>query len=107
VLVSQISLPSLSSIAYTKFIPTSQQQQQQHKAIELARQRIVNDVRQSAKDVIYSFLPIVRIGKDDAALWIFAIGGGKGKERAGLTALEELEGLALDGLQRMSCHFTT
>jgi hypothetical protein len=110
VLVSQIPLPPLPSIAYAKFVPTLQQEQQ-HRVVELARQHIINGVRRRGKSIDESLLPVVHIGKEDVALWVFSIGslvhnqqgatGGKGKQKAVVSDAGELEELAFDGLQSM------
>lgn len=108
VLISHIPLPPSPSISYAKYV-TLVDHQQQYKAVELARQRIVNRVRQSSKSVLDSLLPIVCISKEEVALWLFAIGSegdkhgqpglDKGKGKAPLDATQELEAFAFDGLQ--------
>lgn len=108
VLVSHIPLPPLPSIAYAKFVPILQQEQQ-HKAVELARQCIINSVRRCGKSIEEALLPIVHIGKGDVALWVFSIrslvnnqkysGEGNGKDKQIVSASGDLEDLVFDGLQ--------
>lgn len=110
VLASQIPLPPAPCISYAKYVAAGEsQQQQQHKVLELARQYIVNSGPQCSKGVVDSLLPIVCIGKDESALWVFAIGSSedyidplapqKGKGKFGLTAAEKLEAFTFDGLR--------
>ena len=109
VLVSHIPLPVLPSIAYAKFVPI-RQQEHQYKAVELARQRIVNGVRRRGQSIEESLLPIVYIGKEEAALWVFSIrslahnqehsAGGKGQQKVdNFSVFGGLDDLALDNLQ--------
>lgn len=107
VLASHIPLPTLPSIAYAKFVP-AYEHEQQHKTVELARQRIVNGMRRCGKIIQHSLLPIVHISKDDVALWVFSIRSlvrsqehsaeGKGKYKEDILSFAELEDLAFDNM---------
>ncbi|KAF8508668.1 mediator complex subunit 13 C-terminal-domain-containing protein [Hysterangium stoloniferum] len=113
-LLSTIYLPPQPSISYTKFVPALHQEQP-HKLVDLARQKIVNDTRRCAKSITDSLLPIVCVGKGDVCLWVFFISSqvkalgqnpiGKGKDKEHAVVLSELEDLAFDGLQRRELSF--
>lgn len=108
VLVSHIPLPTLPAIAYVKFVPILQHEQQ-HKAVELARQSIISGVRRCGKSIDESLLPIVHVGKEDVSLYVFSIrslantqnhgGVGKVEDIETFSLSGELENLAFSNLQ--------
>ncbi|KIJ32318.1 hypothetical protein M422DRAFT_35866 [Sphaerobolus stellatus SS14] len=116
VLLGNIPLPPHPSITFAKFIPFSDEQQP-HRIIDLARQSIVNDARQYDKKIVESLLPVVSVGKDETALWVFSIRSyhdiisqdthTKGKDREDISYSRDLQELYLDGLQCSPLSFFT
>jgi len=114
ILLSNIPLPPNASVAFVRFTPHATEQLP-HRSIDLARQSIVNDIRQSGRGVVDSLLPVVCVGKEDTNLWVFSIHSptgntqdtnNKGETREYVNASLGPQRLNFDGLERTSCTLT-